>query len=441
MKVNTALCFLLMGISLILINHDKTPQPDILRKIFFPTIIGIVIFTGVISLIQYIFNLNFGVDEIIYKDDINLIGTSNPGRMAPSTAICFILFGVSFLFIKYQKKWNPVFFQSLSLVSGTFSFIGLMSYLFETEKGYGVMGFTGMAFHTSCCFILMTLAILFSCPDLGMMKPISGTSSASKTFRVLFPIGISLLIGLGWFHLKAEQYGVFERNYGDVFQVIILIFVAGIIFWISTHSLSKKEELIAENEQRYRTLFNVSPVGIMLTNEKGIIIEINNAISKMVQYSRLELIHNDVRMLIPLENRNNVDENIKRILGGETLYHTSVNKRKDGTFCTVELTETSFTLPDKSIGILTVANDITERKKAEDELKESVQNLSDIAFMQSHQVRAPIAQILGLINLFKFEEPNDPVNAEILTHLKKSANSFDKIIYKITEKTNVIERQ
>lgn len=75
---------------------------------------------------------------------------------------------------------------------------------------------------------------------------------------------------------------------------------------------------------------------------------------------------------------------------------------------------------------------------AYNELKEQNKTLYDIAFLQSHEVRVPIAQIQGLYNLFKFEDIHHRDNPEILRKLKVTADSFDAIIKKITLMTSKI---
>lgn len=80
-----------------------------------------------------------------------------------------------------------------------------------------------------------------------------------------------------------------------------------------------------------------------------------------------------------------------------------------------------------------------ENVKAYNELKEQNKMLYDIAFMQSHQVRVPIAHIQGLYELFDFEDINNPENPEILMALKSTADSFDEIIREITRMTNKIK--
>lgn len=60
--------------------------------------------------------------------------------------------------------------------------------------------------------------------------------------------------------------------------------------------------------------------------------------------------------------------------------------------------------------------------------------LSDIAYYQSHKVRAPIARILGLAHLFNIQNPHDPENAVLLSHIKRETEQLDDLIKGIVKK-------
>jgi len=112
----------------------------------------------------------------------------------------------------------------------------------------------------------------------------------------------------------------------------------------------------------------------------------------------------------------------------------------------IKIGVTDYTLKDKLFTLvpkiergLKEANEVKSKRIAHDQLKTQNKNLTEIAFLQSHQVRAPIARILGLFNLFNFHDLADKVNVEVLCNLKTVAESFDKIIHDIVDKTNQIK--
>lgn len=191
MKVNTAICFLLSGIVLILLNNKFLETVPTKHKIAATIISVIIIFIGAISLSEYIFNFNTGIDELIFKDDINAVGTINPGRMAPSTALCFIFFGIIFLLIQFEKKFY-LFSQLLIHLCGSIAYFAILGYIFEANLMKGIPSYTIMAFPTAICMFILTLISLFSRPSTSLMKHISDDTYASRLFRIGLPLVLFL---------------------------------------------------------------------------------------------------------------------------------------------------------------------------------------------------------------------------------------------------------
>jgi signal transduction histidine kinase len=76
----------------------------------------------------------------------------------------------------------------------------------------------------------------------------------------------------------------------------------------------------------------------------------------------------------------------------------------------------------------------------EESLKRQNEKLNEIALFQSHQIRGPLATVLGLINLLNLEEPCDEVNVEVIPKIEQALKELDKIIHIIEEKSKEIEK-
>ncbi|WP_025763894.1 PAS domain-containing protein [Dyadobacter tibetensis] len=74
--------------------------------------------------------------------------------------------------------------------------------------------------------------------------------------------------------------------------------------------------------------------------------------------------------------------------------------------------------------------DITERKIAEDSLR-------SIAYLQSHVIRAPLARLMGIVDLMKNYQNSQTENDELMDYLLESAQELDGIIRQISAKTSV----
>ena len=129
----------------------------------------------------------------------------------------------------------------------------------------------------------------------------------------------------------------------------------------------------------YKTLFETSPSGIILLDEKGIIIDANEAVSISSQYTRTQLLNQHISLLALPENHPSISTNIEKILTGITLNQEVTSRRKDGSFFYTLLSESAITLPNGRKGILSISNDISSYKKAEMALIESEREFRTIA--------------------------------------------------------------
>jgi PAS domain S-box-containing protein len=81
------------------------------------------------------------------------------------------------------------------------------------------------------------------------------------------------------------------------------------------------------------------------------------------------------------------------------------------------------------IGITILTKNISQKKEIESKYLFQIQNLENIAWRHSHEMRAPLSNILGLAKqLKKSKHLLDDQNAELLTYLETEAEKLDKII-------------
>lgn len=81
-------------------------------------------------------------------------------------------------------------------------------------------------------------------------------------------------------------------------------------------------------------------------------------------------------------------------------------------------------------GYISVQNDITLRKAKENEVATQMETLRNIAWMGSHQIRKPVATILGLVNLLEMNN-HDSETEELVEMLKTTTLELDMVVHEI----------
>ena len=142
----------------------------------------------------------------------------------------------------------------------------------------------------------------------------------------------------------------------------------------------------------------------------GIIHSWNKGAERIYGYSAAEMIGRHVSSLRPRDYPDDTGEIMERLRRGERLEHyETVRQAKDGTVLNVSLTISP--IRDESgtiIGASTIARDITERKRSEQELRHSRQALqeSELRFRSLVQNSSDIITILGADGTIHYESPS-----------------------------------
>jgi PAS domain S-box-containing protein len=86
-------------------------------------------------------------------------------------------------------------------------------------------------------------------------------------------------------------------------------------------------------------------------------------------------------------------------------------------------------------GLSVYFKDVTERMNYIKAIEEQNKKLKEISWMQSHIIRAPLARIMGLVQIIKDSKRDSAEKKKTLDYLLSSAHELDKVIREITDKT------
>ncbi len=117
-------------------------------------------------------------------------------------------------------------------------------------------------------------------------------------------------------------------------------------------------------------LLNEATDSIIATDLDGNLLYMNEATCRTRGYSKEEMLNMNVKQLVPPEMAGAVEERLRRVKKKGAIVIESEHVRKDGSVFPVESTARTINLEDRTI-VLSVIRDITERKQAEEALRES----------------------------------------------------------------------
>lgn len=227
MKVNTALALFVSGIALRLVTLPEWRRSPFTRILA----LGIAAVGG-LTIIEYIFDLNLGIDQLLMADDPGSPHTSHPGRMAPATALNFLLVGLALTFrysvfarARIVVQWCAV---SILLIAS----LAVIGYAFGVRPLYGVAPYTSMAIHTALAFCVLALAILAATPTAGIMMVVTSDTAGGFVARrllVLIPVG---LFFMGGACLAGQKMGWYDGTFGLALMVLqSMVFSAVLVLW------------------------------------------------------------------------------------------------------------------------------------------------------------------------------------------------------------------
>lgn len=206
-------------------------------------------------------------------------------------------------------------------------------------------------------------------------------------------------------------------------------------------SIEKKVQIsLLESEELFHSFINNSPAISWITDETGKMLLMNNRFKELVGLTDDD-IGKTLWEIYPKELADTYHENNRKALEeNKVVYLEEVSVDKTGNMRHFIV----YKFPVKKRGNKKLIGgwsiDRTEHKRIENKLVEHNVRLKQIAFLQSHEIRRPVANILGiteLMNLYK-EDGGYEKALELLDHLKESTIELDELIKKIVKKASKI---
>ena len=214
MKANTALLFLLSGAALWL--AATTRERRAVR-----VLAGIVVAVALVTLGQYAFDRDFGVDQLLVADHAPVPLTAPPGRMGINTAMAFVLTGIGLVLAVSRRSRVRRLGQWLPLTSAALGAVSLTGYAYSVQSTSGLTSYTQMAVHTSLLHALVGLGVVFVNARDGIAGVVTSPGPGGQFTRSVMPYLVLGPFAMGWLRLQGQKMGFYGTEFGVAILVIV----------------------------------------------------------------------------------------------------------------------------------------------------------------------------------------------------------------------------
>ncbi|NCD70842.1 sensor histidine kinase [Mucilaginibacter agri] len=202
-------------------------------------------------------------------------------------------------------------------------------------------------------------------------------------------------------------------------------------------SRKQAEESLIRSEANLRSVFENTDVAILLMDSDLRIMAFNqNAYNFCLDKNNKELKIGDSAYNAFRKARESINKNIhKQVLNGETISYEASYIPTEGPVEWYEVKWFGVRNKDKIVGVIITIKDITVRKQLEidrdkitTDLVQRNKDLEQFAYIVSHNLRAPVANIVGLSNMLSTLDPDEQERASICESIATAIHNLDNVV-------------
>ena len=244
----------------------------------------------------------------------------------------------------------------------------------------------------------------------------------------------------------STEYSCYSQQKKTWFQVVVAPLTdktkkGAVVLHIDITERKQAEELMLQSEANLKTIFENTDIAYVLCNTEHKVVSFNSKANEFAleQFNKKIKIGGHAFTYFPKNKIPDVKKAIQKVLNNEIVSYETSYKLKDGSIKWYEVKWIGVANEKNiHIGFIFALKNITERKisdierdKITSDLVQRNTDLEQFTYIVSHNLRAPVANILGLSNMLNTIDFDADETVEVKSALATSINILDQVILDI----------
>jgi PAS domain S-box-containing protein len=399
MYPNAALCSIAAGSALLFLKNSKTSAAS---RLLVRLLAGFVILISGLAAYEHHADDSLWVDDFLSKGTWGDAAGASALRMGLPSTWSFLLLGCALVISTGKLRLCCHHASALGLIAMAISSLSLVGYWFGANQLYGLARYTGISWQGASMIFALGLGLVAAMRECGfmalLMRPDAG---GLMVRRFILPIILTPLL-LGWARIQGVEHGIFDDTFGTALRTLLSIAIFLGVLWSVANSLSHHASLAREatrahvvSEQRFIGFMQALPGLAWIKDSDGCYVYANEAFQQALAKNEDEIYGLRDGDFMPEHDAEKYMKNDRLTMKENAgLQFVETLRKCDGHRHSFLVTK--FPMPSGTDGapfIGGIAIDITDRLRAEQELKEAHHRKDEFLATLAHELRNPLSPI------------------------------------------------